>query len=173
MNIICEKCGKAVSAAEGEYVYYQSRILFACKACADQLNDEIKCAKKVCAAVDAKKTQAEYIANNKDAFEKMLKSIEGTTKKIPDNSDLLTNIPMLVSLVKSYIGGEYNAIPYNTIIAVVATLLYVISPIDMLPDIIPGVGFSDDEIVVSICMKMFHADFEKFKTWRNRKTENL
>ena len=164
MSMKCEKCGKVVTAAEGEYVYYQSRMLFACKSCADQLNDEIKCAKKVCAAVDAKKTQAEYIANNRDAFEKMLKSIEATTKKIPDNSNLLTNIPLLVSLVKSYIGGEYKDIPYNTIIAVVATLLYVISPIDMLPDIIPGVGFSDDEMVVAICMKMFYADMEKFKT---------
>ena len=173
MDMLCENCGKSVSVAEGEYIYYKDRMMFACKACADKLDDEMKCARKVCAAVDGKKKQAEYITNNKDAFDHFLKNIELTMKKIPGVGSLLSDIPLLVSMVKSYVAGEYKEIPYNTIIAVVATLLYVIAPIDIIPDVIPAVGFADDAMAVAFCIKMIHDDLENYKKWRERQNAEL
>ena len=82
---------------------------------------------------------------------------------------MLSDIPLLVSLVKSYIGGEYKEIPYNSIIAVVAVLLYVISPIDIVPDAIPVVGFADDAAAVAFCVKMIHDDLVKYKAWRDQR----
>ncbi len=168
MEMICEKCKKGIQATEGEYLYYQGRMMFACKACAKNLDDEMKRAQKICAAVDGKKTQAEFITNNRKAFDSFLENIEATLKKIPAVGSLLSDIPLLVSLVKSYIGGEYKEIPYNSIVAVIATLLYVISPFDIIPDVIPVVGFSDDAAAVAFCIKMIHDDLEKYKTWRDR-----
>ena len=77
-------------------------------------------------------------------YDKFLKNIDDALKKIPDTGNLRSDIPLLTALVKSYVAKEFIEIPYNTIIAVVAALLYVISPIDMLPDVIPGVGYDDD-----------------------------
>lgn len=147
--------------------------MFACKACADKLNDEIKCASKVCAAIDGKKNQAENIINNKGAYEKFLKNIDDALKKIPDIGDLRSDIPLLTALVKSYVAKEFIDIPYNMIIAIVAALLYVISPIDMLPDVIPGVGYNDDAMVVAFCKKLFHNNLEKYisSTERELKAE--
>lgn len=169
LEMTCDRCGKGVSAAAGEYIIYQDKMIFACKACAKKLDDEIKCAQKICSAVDSKKTQAEYITNNEDAFAAFLKNIEATLKKIPGVGNLLSDIPLLVSLVKSYVDGEYKEIPYNSIVAVVATLLYVVSPIDIIPDIIPVVGFTDDAMAVAFCMKMIHDDLEKYKAWRDQR----
>lgn len=145
--------------------------MFACKSCAGKLNDEIKCARKVCAAVDEKKTQAEYIINNRNEYVKFLSDIEITLKKIPDDGNLISNISSLILLVKSYVTGDYGDIPNNAIVAVVATLLYVISPIDIISDIIPGVGFTDDAMAVSLCIKMIQDDLEKFKAWKDKKNE--
>ena len=169
LEMTCDRCGKGVSASAGEYIIYQDKMIFACKACAKELDDEIKCAQKICSAVDSKKTQAEYITNNEDAFAAFLKNIEATLKKIPGVGNLLSDIPLLVSLVKSYVDGEYKEIPYNSIVAVVATLLYVVSPFDIIPDIIPVVGFTDDAMAVAFCMKMIHDDLEKYKTWRDQR----
>ena len=169
LEMTCDRCGKGVSASAGEYIIYQDRMMFTCKDCARELEDEIKTARKICAAVDSKKAQAEYITNDEDAFAKFLKNIEETLKKIPNVGSLLSDIPLLVSLVKSYIDGEYKEIPYNSIVAVVATLLYVISPIDIIPDIIPVVGFADDAVAVAFCMKMIHDDLEKYKAWRDQR----
>ena len=171
LRMACDKCGKGISASEGEYFIYQDKMLFTCKSCAQKLQDEMKCAEKIRSAVDSKKTQAEFITNDEDAFDKFLKSIEETLRKIPNVGSILSDIPLLVSLVKSYIGGEYKEIPYNSIIAIVATLLYVIAPIDIIPDFIPVVGFADDAMAVTFCMKMIHDDLEKYKTWRDQKLE--
>ena len=168
MAMTCEKCGKEISAAEGEYVFYLDRMMFACNPCARKLEDEMKCARKVCAAVDGKRTQAEFVTQNKDAFDKFLVDIEATLKKIPSVGNLLSDIPLLVSMVKSYINGEYKEIPYNSIVAVIATLLYVISPIDIIPDVIPVVGFTDDAMAVAFCIKMIHDDLEKYRNWREQ-----
>ena len=169
MEMTCDRCGKGVSASAGEYVIYQGKMLFICKACAKELEDEIKSAQKLRDAVDSKKEQAEHITSDEDAFDKFLKNIEATLKKIPNVGNLLSDIPLLVSLVKSYVEGEYKEIPYNTIVAVVATLLYVISPIDLIPDFIPGLGFADDAAAVAFCVKTLHDDLEKYKTWRDQR----
>ena len=58
-------------------------------------------------------------------------------------------------------------------IAVVAALLYVISPLDMLPDIISGVGYEDDAMVVAFCKKQFYDDLAGYKTWHEQRKQNV
>ena len=165
MKLTCENCGKNVALSAGKYIYYPDIMMFACKACADKISDEMKCAREICAAVDAKKVQAEDILSNRGSFERFLKNIESIQKKIPNVGNLPSDIPLLVSLVKNYVEGAYTDIPFNAIIIVVATLLYVVSPIDMIPDMIPGVGFTDDAMAVAICKKTIQCDLDKFKDW--------
>ncbi|MBQ3424931.1 MAG: DUF1232 domain-containing protein [Clostridia bacterium] len=173
MNAVmtCEKCGKGVPIAAGGYIYARDRMLFVCKDCAKTLDDEAEKARKICRAVDENKTEAERITNDRDAFDRFLDRIGETLKKIPRVGNLLCDIPLLVSLVKSYVEGAYKEIPYNSIIAVVATLLYVISPIDLIPDAIPVIGFADDAAAVAFCVKMIHDDLEKYRQWRDQRAE--
>lgn len=165
MAMICENCGKPVSASTGKYVYYQGRMMYACEPCAITINDEIKCATTVCSIMNRKKSKAESIICHTDAFDAFLKSIDSVLGKIPDIGNLLSDIPFLVSLVKSYVAGEYTDIPHHMMIAVVAALLYVISPIDMIPDAMPSVGYEDDAMVVAFCKKLFHEDLDKYRIW--------
>ena len=165
----CDRCGKTIEAKDGEYRYYGGRLFFVCMDCVGKMDDEILKQKKVCDAVDSRKEQAEKLLNkNKDLLEKFLKDAEELLKKVPHIGNLLADLPLLISLVKSYIKGEYKNIPENTIIAVIAAILYCISPIDLIPDVIPGVGFVDDAAVVAFCIKMIHDDLEKYKIWRDR-----
>ena len=160
--MICEKCKRTVSVANGEYVFYANRIMFACKTCAEKLNDEIKCARMACTAIDGKKTQAEFILNNKDAYEKFLKNMDNALKKIPNVGTLHSDIQLLLSFVNGSVADRNTEIPYNIVVAVVGALLYVISPFDMVPDVIPNVGYEDDAVVVAFCIKMFRNDLEKY-----------
>lgn len=172
MAMTCEKCGKQISTSEGTYVFYLDRMMFACSSCANKVEDEMKCTRKICAAVDKKKTQAELVIQDKAAYDKFLVDIEATMRKIPSKGNLREDIPLLVSMVRSYISGEYNGISYNSIVALTATLLYVISPFDIIPDAIPAVGFTDDAIAVTLCKKMIHDDLERFKSWQDQEQRN-
>jgi uncharacterized membrane protein YkvA (DUF1232 family) len=71
----------------------------------------------------------------------------------------------LVRLVRSYISGQYRDIATSTIVSGLAVLLYVLSPIDLVPDFIPVVGFLDDLSLVSWFLSKFQDEITKFRAW--------
>jgi len=70
-----------------------------------------------------------------------------------------------IRLVKSYFSGEYRAISTKSIIIGIATLLYVVSPIDLVPDFIPILGFADDISLMAWFIKAFQTELSKFREW--------
>jgi|LGVE01.1.fsa_nt_gb uncharacterized membrane protein YkvA (DUF1232 family) len=50
-------------------------------------------------------------------------------------------------------------------IAIAGALAYVVLPIDVIPDFIPGVGFIDDVFVVGIVMKSISDEIERYKSY--------
>ena len=71
----------------------------------------------------------------------------------------------LVRLVRSYATGEYRQIQTSTIISGLAVLLYVLNPIDLIPDFIPVVGFLDDLSLVSWFVGKFQGEIIRFREW--------
>ncbi len=79
----------------------------------------------------------------------------------------------LVRLVRRYISGDYRQIPNTTIISGLAVLLYVLSPIDLIPDFIPVVGFLDDLSLVSWFVGKFQGEITKFREWEKAQDSGL
>ncbi|MCR5402848.1 MAG: DUF1232 domain-containing protein [Butyrivibrio sp.] len=78
----------------------------------------------------------------------------------------------MVALVDSYVKKEYRSIPLGTIISIVAALIYVLSPIDLIPDFIPVIGYLDDAAVVLLVLGLgVDKDLDKYRKWQeeNRK----
>ena len=57
---------------------------------------------------------------------------------------------------------ELDASVYMTI---AGALAYVVFPIDVIPDFIPGVGFIDDVFVIGLVMKSISDEIERFKVY--------
>lgn len=74
----------------------------------------------------------------------------------------------LVRLVRSYVTGDYRQIQTSTIISGLAVLLYVLNPIDLVPDFIPVLGFLDDLSLVSWFLGKFQVEIERFRDWENQ-----
>ena len=91
-------------------------------------------------------------------------------------SRLRADLPVLLRLAQAWARKEYRAIPWKSIVSVVAALLYFISPIDLIPDLIPFVGFIDDAAVVAYVLKSLKADLSAFQGWEagdNTGSENV
>ena len=69
-------------------------------------------------------------------------------------------------MVKSYIKKEYTAFPINTIVSIVALLLYWVTPVDIIPDKIPVLGKADDIYALTIVLRGVEKDVEAFKAWK-------
>ena len=109
---------------------------------------------------------AEELLRNPDEFEKFLQRLEEKLKLIPGVGDTLAMLPILISLVKSYVEKKYTEIPVGSIVAVVGALLYFLSPIDVIPDVIPGIGHADDAAVIGVCLLMVKSDVDEYVEWR-------
>lgn len=76
--------------------------------------------------------------------------------------DLMT----LVMLLRDYLYGRYTEVSWWLIATVVFAILYVLSPLDLVPDCIPVIGQLDDIAVVVLCLKSMSAELEKYRRWR-------
>ena len=74
----------------------------------------------------------------------------------------------LVRLVRAYADGSYRQIKTSTIISGLAVLLYVLSPIDLIPDFIPVLGWLDDLSLVSWFVGKFSVELVNFRAWEQR-----
>lgn len=54
----------------------------------------------------------------------------------------------------------------TTIALIIGTLLYVISPIDMIPDALPAIGFLDDAAIIAATVEKIKVEIEKYKEWK-------
>jgi uncharacterized membrane protein YkvA (DUF1232 family) len=73
-------------------------------------------------------------------------------------------------LLRAYAQGEYREVPWKSLLMIVAAILYFINPIDLIPDLLPLVGLTDDFAVLFMVYKSVGADIEKFLSWEKSKT---
>ncbi len=109
----------------------------------------------------------------KEDVEKVIEKEEKILNKFESKGKLkryLDDALLLFSLVKDYASGEYREIPFNIVAAAGAALLYVLSPIDLIPDFIPIVGYLDDAAVVAFCLNLMEKDLVTYKIWKDSRT---
>lgn len=80
------------------------------------------------------------------------------------------DLRLLQALCLAYWRGEYRAISPKAILSIVAGLMYFLSPLDAVPDWIPGIGMLDDIAVLAWVMKSLSAELDAFRAWRARQS---
>jgi uncharacterized membrane protein YkvA (DUF1232 family) len=94
------------------------------------------------------------------AFSKKL-SIKGVWERIT----------ILTQLIRAWISGEYKQVPYRSILMIMVGLVYFLSPIDLIPDFIPGAGFLDDAAVLAFILGQTDKDLQKFTSWKQHRLD--
>lgn len=77
------------------------------------------------------------------------------------------DLKLLLALGNAWWKGEYRAISSQALLAVVAALLYFVSPFDAIPDWLLGVGYLDDIAVLSWLMSTWKGELQAFRQWRD------
>ena len=110
--------------------------------------------------------EAEDILKDVDKTERFLQKLENKLKTVPAAGDTLAFVPIMISLVRSYVKKEYTDIPAVSVVSTVVALIYFLSPVDIIPDGIPVLGYVDDAVVISGCIHLIKTDIEDYRLWR-------
>lgn len=101
---------------------------------------------------DIKKSDAECVYKNLDKLPK-------------DTGDL----KLLINLFKDWYNGVYREIPWYSIAAIILGFLYLLSPVDLVPDMIPVLGQVDDVVIIRwILTHIAKQDLNKYRQFKTK-----
>lgn len=105
---------------------------------------------------------------SKDDVHKVLDNEDSILKKMGNKSMMafLEDVKTFFSMLKDFFTRKYTDVPVGTIMAIAGSLLYVLSPIDLIPDFLPVIGMVDDAAIIALCLKFVQADLEKYKQFK-------
>jgi uncharacterized membrane protein YkvA (DUF1232 family) len=79
---------------------------------------------------------------------------------------LVSDLHLMTALVRDYREGRYREVPWWAMSAVGFCLLYVLSPVDAVPDVLPILGRVDDAAVLGACLLLVDQELQQYKRWR-------
>jgi len=104
----------------------------------------------------------EYV--NDESFFKKISRASGELKQI------LQDVRELYYLFKDAAKGRYKLHPVNLGI-IGGGLLYFIIPMDLIPDVIPFIGFIDDVAVLTTIINSLQGELIKYRDWKRTNTD--
>ncbi|MBT1709932.1 DUF1232 domain-containing protein [Fulvivirgaceae bacterium PWU5] len=77
---------------------------------------------------------------------------------------------VLGRISRAYASGQYREVPWKTMVMIVAALAYFVMPIDLLPDLMPITGLTDDVAVLVAVYNAVSVDVDKFLLWEKNRS---
>lgn len=109
-------------------------------------------------------SKAHEYFNDKERAEDLLNKAKqkAENNEIP-LKEIIEKLQLLFEVLQAWYKGTYNEMPKGSIIMIIASILYFVSFIDLIPDFIPVIGYIDDAAIIAFAIKRLTADLEKFK----------
>jgi uncharacterized membrane protein YkvA (DUF1232 family) len=89
----------------------------------------------------------------------------------PAFARLADDLDTAFRLLKAYGQGRYREVPYRSMLALAAGLLYLVSPLDAIPDLLVTLGFIDDLAVLTLVIGQIRHDLVRFRDWERQRSE--
>lgn len=107
----------------------------------------------------------EALNKGADKIEKLAKSASAEAQKLAKQAKLL------YMMLRDAVSGKFKA-PWVTVAALTACLLYLVNPIDVIPDFIPGIGLIDDALAIALCVSLVRIDLRRYAEEMGLKLED-
>jgi len=71
----------------------------------------------------------------------------------------------MLRLMRAYYRGDYRQVSPTTLVVIIAAIVYIVNPFDLIPDFVPGLGLLDDAIVLAFAVQRTRRALDDFMTW--------
>jgi uncharacterized membrane protein YkvA (DUF1232 family) len=75
-----------------------------------------------------------------------------------------TDVQTLLRLMRAYGEGRYRQVSGKNLVLAGLAIMYLVSPLDVMPDFLPG-GFFDDAAVIGFVVKKIRNELVAFEIW--------
>jgi uncharacterized membrane protein YkvA (DUF1232 family) len=82
--------------------------------------------------------------------------------------EALEDLKALVRLATAYVRGDYRNVSRDSLIKIVAAIVYFVSPFDLLPDWLGLLGLTDDAVVVGFVLRKLREELSTFLAWEEQ-----
>ncbi|MBQ1310839.1 MAG: hypothetical protein IIY55_03240 [Blautia sp.] len=113
--------------------------------------------------------KAQDLVRNPDQVDDLLKKLEDYLKKVPKIGETLSDVPLMIAMVKAYITGDYPEVSPKVIITMVGSFIYLLKKDDLIDDSMMGIGLADDLGVLGAALKFCEPELRAFSAWREEK----
>lgn len=112
-------------------------------------------------------SKAQQYAKDPKKLKKLVDKATEYSKKAPKGpfGESWAYLMAMIRLIQAYYKGTYRKIPFGSLITILIAVIYVINPLDLIPDPLPFIGQLDDAIVVGIALAQVRADLDVFMAW--------
>ena len=113
-------------------------------------------------------SQAESAARDKNKTKQLLH--DALNKAYRNRAQLKSvweDLMAVCRMLKAWSKGDYQSVPWKTIVLSLATIIYFLNPFDVAPDFIPGIGYLDDAVVLGFVVNSIKNELEKFLRWES------
>jgi len=111
----------------------------------------------------------EIVKIEEDDVDVVMDKQEDISKKITNSGTLekYTELAkVMFGMLKDYRKGIYTNVPWFTIASIAFGFLYVLNPLDIIPDFIPGLGYIDDLAVLTFGLRFIETDLHNYLDWK-------
>jgi len=119
--------------------------------------------------IDRWQNRAREYVNDPVKTEGLLSKAISKAQKSKNNQvigNIWDKIQLLFSLVKDYLNGTYRSISQTALLAIIIGLIYFVSPIDVIPDWIAGLGLVDDAAVLGLLINQLDKELIRYQEWK-------
>ena len=100
---------------------------------------------------------------------------EGKAKTIVEKAGFLSqywdDIKTSFALIRDWFNGSYDKVPTRMIVSLAGALIYLISPLDLIPDWVPMAGFVDDAAILAFVFQLSKVDLNAYRKWKRQQDE--
>jgi uncharacterized membrane protein YkvA (DUF1232 family) len=140
----CPACGRPQGSNAG------------CVSCRDAAAREL--------AEGAKDITPERVAQEAEAARRFLDRPPWWARAAP--AGLVAKLRLLWMVLTDYANGSYRKVPWKALAALAAAVVYVLSPLDLIPDVIVPLGWTDDLVVLAATWGLVKRELRDYCTWK-------
>lgn len=112
------------------------------------------------------KSKADSIFKDNSKLSNLLIKTRDILNENKELDSIISEVKLFIQLIKDYKNGDYREISRNSIIMIIISLIYLVNPIDLIPDFLIG-GFIDDAAVIAYVLKKIQIELNYYREWKN------